>query len=445
MFKKGLQACMGMAVASVVFAGNSVSAQSIPVDQNILLQLQETIRQQQQQLQQQAEQIKAQSEILQKLQQQVSTMQKPSEPGPAQASAKAPSPADSAQVSLSSPSPAFVKSGNDRVKLSVSGELNRAINVIGDGGRAKLYHVDNDADNTKIRFTGNAIINDDLTIASRLEFAMTADESSQVSQRNQAPGNYIDAKYAEVSLESKTFGKISFGKGDTASYNSATVDLSKTDVVLYSSISDIAGGILFRDKNGALSTTTVANAFNACNGLNTQSRLRYDTPSLLGFVLSGSLVSGQRSDLALTWGGEGYGFQAAAAFGLANPKLEGVSLQYDGSCSVLHTATGLNLTLAGGLMDYKSQKDGTNLYAKLGWLASLTSLGQTAFGVDYTRSRDMAANGDRGYSVGAAVVQAFEKYSTELYMQYRLFSLNRTQSEPVNNINMGTFGVRVKF
>jgi hypothetical protein len=179
--------------------------------------------------------------------------------------------------------------------------------------------------------------------------------------------------------------------------------------------------------------------------LSTNSRLRYDSPTLFGFTLSGSLISRERSDLVLSWGGEGYGFQAASSFALVNPKISGAGLQYDGSASILHTGTGLNLTVSGGLLEYKKEKDGTNLYAKLGWLANLTSLGQTAFGVDYTRSRDMAADGDKGYSVGAAVVQAFEKYSTEVYMQYRLFSLNRTQMTPVNNINMGTFGVRVKF
>jgi hypothetical protein len=75
--------------------------------------------------------------------------------------------------------------------------------------------------------------------------------------------------------------------------------------------------------------------------------LRYDSPSLWGFVLSAAVVTDQRSDLALTWGGERYGFQAAGGFALANPKLAGAGLQYDGSFSLLHTARGLNLTVAG--------------------------------------------------------------------------------------------------
>jgi hypothetical protein len=166
---------------------------------------------------------------------------------------------------------------------------------------------------------------------------------------------------------------------------------------------------------------------------------------MFGFTLAGSVLSNDRSDASIIWGGEGYGFQAGGGFAVANSKIADTRLQYEGSFSVLHTDTGLNLTVSGGLQDRKIAKDGTNLYGKIGWLANLTSVGYTAFGVDYTRSRDMAADGDRGYSVGGAVVQGFEKYATDIYLQYRLFSLNRTQGNPVSNINMGTLGVRVKF
>lgn len=423
--------------AALLMIATAAFSQPLATDQGLLQQMQETIRQQQQQLQQQADQIKTQVEVLQKLKQQVDSLQ---------GSLTAPHAPVPAAVAVAQPQPpAVITSGNDKIKLSLSGQVNRAVNVINDGGRTKVYHVDNDADNSQLSFVGTAKVTNDLTLGTRLEFAMTADESSAVSQNAQSPGNFIDAKWAEVSLLSERFGKLSLGKGATASDGTATVDLSKTDIILYSSISDIAGGILFRQKDGSYSGTTLAQSFNALNGLGKKSRLRYDTPALLGFTLSSSLNTGQSSDVAVNWGGEGYGFQAAGGFGLANPKLEGSALQYDGSFSLLHKSTGLNLTTAGGLQERRNAKDGTNLYAKLGWLADLTKAGYTAFGVDYTRTRDMAAEGDKGYSVGGAVVQAFEKYATEFYLQYRLFSLDRTAGISVSDISVGTFGVRVKF
>jgi hypothetical protein len=415
----------------------TVSAQPLAVDPQVLQQMQETIRQQQLQLQQQSEQIKAQSEILHKLQQQISTLQQ--------------TPLPPVQTVPALPT---VTSGNDKVKLSISGQLNRAVVVANDGYNNTLYHVDNTVSNSRIRFVGTAKANDDLTVGTRIEVAISPDRSSAVSQQQKTlTDTYFDQRWVEISLTSKSFGKLSIGKGDAASNTTAEVDLSKTDVVQYASITDMGGGFLFRSKSGTqafipngASSLKVSDAFNSFDGLSRQSRLRYDSPSLYGFSLAGSLVSNQRSDLALFWGGQGYGFKGAGAFAVSNPKLASAGLLYDGSFSLLHTVTGLNLTLSGALQQYTTRNDATNLYAKLGWLANFTSLGYTAFGVDYTRSQNLAQAGDKGYSVGAAVVQAFEKIATELYFQYRIFSLDRAAGNtPVADINIGTFGARVKF
>ncbi len=422
----------------------TASAQPRAMDQQVLQQMQETIRQQQLQLQQQAEQIKAQSEILQRLQQQISTFQQTS----------APVQIPTAQtVQTAAPVP-VVTSGNDKIKLAISGQINRAVVVANDGYNSTLYHVDNTASNSRIRFVGTAKANEDLSIGTRIEIAVSPDRSSAVSQQQKTLSDtYFDQRWVEVSLASKRFGKLSIGKGDTASNTTAEVDLSKTDVVQYASITDMGGGFLFRSKNGTqafipngTSNLKVADAFSSFDGLSRQSRLRYDSPNLYGFSLAGSLVSNQRSDLALFWGGQGYGLKGAGAFAVSNPKLASAGLLYDGSFSLLHSATGLNLTLSGALQQYTTRKDATNLYGKLGWLANFTNLGYTAFGVDYTCSQDLAQAGDKGYSIGAAAVQAFEKYATELYFQYRIFSLDRAAgTAPAADITIGTFGARVKF
>ena len=422
------------------------AAQPVALDPLLLQQMQETIRQQQQQLQQQAEQIKAQAEVLQRLQQQISTLQQAAVPAPKTVQT-------TPQATPPAPQPPPITSGNNKIRLAVSGQINRAVVVANDGYNSTLYHVDNSVSSSRFRFVGTAQANQDLSIGTRIEIAVSPDRSSAVSQKDKTGGDLFDQRWVEISFTSKTFGKLSIGKGDTASNTTAEVDLSRTDVVQYASITDMGGGFLFRSQNGTqsfipngTSNLKVSDAFKSFDGLSRQSRLRYDSPNLYGFSLAGSLVSNQRSDLALFWGGEGYGFKGAGAFAVSNPKLASGGLLYDGSFSLLHTVTGLNLTLSGALQQYTTRKDATNLYAKLGWLANFSSLGYTAFGVDYTRSQDLAQVGDRGYSVGAAVVQAFEKYATELYFQYRIFSLDRaTGTTPVADINIGTFGARVKF
>jgi len=151
-----------------------------------------------------------------------------------------------AERGVPSPPEKVVTSGQKRVRLAISGQVNRAVNVADDGKNTAAYFVDNDASNTRVRFVGTAEATEDLTIGSRLELSLAPNESSEVSQDNEESGDYSDQRWAEISLASKRFGKLSLGKGDTASNNTAEVDLSKTDVVQYASIADIAGGMLFR-------------------------------------------------------------------------------------------------------------------------------------------------------------------------------------------------------
>ncbi len=346
----------------------------------------------------------------------------------------------------------IVSSSPGNIKLSISGQVNRAVNIIDDGKNTDAYFVDNDASNSRVRFIGTAKATDDLTVGSRIEVAFAPNESSSVNQNDEDNGNlsssdnFLDERWAEVSLDSKRFGKLSLGKGDAASNNAAEVDLSKTSVVQYASIADIASGMLFRQSSGdSLTTVKVSDAFSDLDGLSRKNRVRYDTPTFYGFSLAGSLVSNQRWDASLWWGGQGLGFKAVAAAAFADPNQDNTDYQYDGSFSLLHEATGLNLTLSAGLKERDDQGDNKNYYAKAGWLARFFSVGQTAFGVDYTRSVNFPTGRDDGYSVGGAVVQQFEEYGTELYMQYRVYSLDRDVEPSVQDLNVGTIGARVKF
>lgn len=458
--RQALMIFAGVLLAAQASAPGSLRAQNVTVDAALLQQLQEVIQQQQQQIQRQqqriemqSDQLRSQSDVLSSLQKQVQDLQETASNAESQAieakstaqqavdtakKAEAVAPAGSSDDKV-------VTSGQERIKLAISGQINRAVNTIGDGKNTRVYFVDNDASNTRFRFVGTGKVTDDFTIGSRLEVALTSNESSDVSQDNEDPDDFLDVRWAEVSFDSKSLGKLSLGQGDTASNNSAEVDLSRTDVVQYSSIADIAGGIQFRDNDDSLTGISISDAFQNLDGLSRRDRLRYDTPSFYGFRLAGSAVSDQRWDTSIWWGGEGYGLKAGAAAAVSDPNTDEADLRYSGSTSILHEETGLNFTLAGGLEDRDDGGDRTNLYAKGGWIGDFFSFGNTAFGLDYTYSNNFPTNTDDGYSVGAAVVQSIGDYGTEIYAQYRVYSLDRDGSPGVQDIHVGTIGTRVKF
>ena len=97
------------------------------------------------------------------------------------------------------------------------------------------------------------------------------------------------------------------------------------------------------------------------------------------------------------------------------------------------------------LLERDSQGDARNLYAKAGWLMRFFPVGHTAFGVDYTHSLNLPTGRDEGYSIGAAAVQQFEEFGTEIYMLYRLHALDRDAEPSVHDINVGSIRARVRF
>jgi hypothetical protein len=395
---------------------------------------------------QDAEKIEQLERLIREQQQQLESMQRQLNELK-QTANEAKTQAEEAKTAAQAPVAKTVTSGQERVKLAVSGQVNRMVNVIDDGKNTTGYFVDNDVSNTRVRFVGTAEATDDLTIGSRIEYAVTSNESGDVNQDNESAGDFFNVRWADLTLTSKRFGKLWLGRGDTASNNTSEVDLSKVDVLAYASVADPAAGMLFRESGGNNSLTTIAisDAFNDRDGLSRRSRVRYDTPTLWGFHLAGSLVEDQRSDASIWWGGQAWGFKAAAAAAVADPNDDSADLQYNGSFSILHEGTGLNLTAAAGMLDRDDEGDPTNFYGKLGWLANLFSVGQTGFGVDYTRSLNLPTGRDDGYSVGAVAVQQFDQYGTEFYLGYRLYSLDRDVAPSVEDLHVGTVGARVKF
>jgi hypothetical protein len=404
---------------------------------------------QQRQIEDQQNQLNAQGQLLLDLQRKFESLAKDAEKKEVPvASGKPVTQPAVASTEVSPPVKNVITSGGGEwAKLSLSGFVNRMVNIVDDGVDTDAYYVDNDNAESRFNLVGTVTATDDLTLGTRIELTIAPNKSGVVNQENQADNNDVfDQRWAEVSLDSQRFGKLSLGKGDTASMNSAAADLSRTMVISYATTTDLAGGMLFRQEDDdTLTDLTIFGAFANFDGLNRRNRVRYDTPTFHGFTFGTTAIADERYDGALRWGGQGYGFKAVASAAVANTNQADADYQYDGSFSILHEDTGLNLTLSGGTLERDGQRDPTNFYAKIGWLKRFFSVGVTAFGVDYTRSMYLPTDGDDGYSIGAAVVQPFDDYGTELYALYRYYTLDRDDEPEVQDINIISVGTRVKF
>ena len=285
-------------------------AQDAAKIENLLIVIDSQQRQnedQQRQIEDQQNQLNAQKQLLLDLQRQLESLVKDGEKKEVPVAAVKPA-AKPEVASTKEPPPvenAITSGGGEWAKLSLSGFVNRMVMVVDDGKDTDAYYVDNDNAESRINLVGTVSATDDLTLGSRIELTIAPNKSGVVDQENQDVNNVFDQRWTEVSIDSKRFGKLSLGKGDTASMNTAASDLSRTTLIAYATITDTAGGMLFRSKDDdTLTDLRIFDAFRNFDGLNRRNRLRYDTPAFYGFSIGATAISDQRYDGALKWGGK---------------------------------------------------------------------------------------------------------------------------------------------
>jgi hypothetical protein len=108
----------------------------------------------------------------------------------------------------------------------------------------------------------------------------------------------------------------------------------------------------------------------------------------------------------------------------------------------VHVPSGLNFTLAGG--DHQTE-DGQYVYGKLGWIGSLTSLGDTAISIDYYDGSDFVFSGSSSSSWGIQAVQGFDDWNLEAYLGYRVFTYDDVPGADFEDLAALLVGARWRF
>lgn len=427
-----------------------VAGAASAVDEKMLERMEQIIKQQQAQIEEQQAQNRAQAKAIENLQKQVSAL--------SENVVKEATDAAKAEVAKASLPPDVIRSkGGDKVSLKVYGQVNRGVLIADDGDSSDAYFVDNANSSSRIGLLGDAKVNDDITVVAKMEFEYKTNPSDGVNQNDKNPdGSSFNSRWIDAQFMSKRFGTLYLGKGSTASDTTSERDLSGTDVIGYSSIADMSGGILFYDDvQNELTTTTIGTVFSNFDGLSRRNRIRYDSPEFMGFTAGGSLLS-DGGDVSLKYAtkwGEDWKFAAAIAY--ADPQAidDNTDNQYNGSASILHSS-GVNLTLAAGsknLVDGLFNPNGTFrdddpsfYYGKLGYRTKWFEIGESRFSADYMYSENLAQDNDEAKSFGIQMVQDFSDWGSELYLGYRLHKLDRDFSD-YKDINSLMSGVRVKF
>ena len=367
------------------------------------------------------------------------------------ATAAAPSPDQDDRTTAQMVADGFTWKDTSGRSLTLSGQINPAFNVVSDGIDTSVFIVDNDTSGTRFRLDADSPLGE-TSMGATLEIGASPNNSYDVSQLASQTDADFNVRRAEVSFRDDRYGRLQLGKGSSAADDTAEYDLSLVaGPIMYAGVADIAGGILFTDGTD-YSEVTVGDAFFDFDG-DRLARIRYDSP-MFGPV-QGSASYGQDDQwaAAVTLGGD-YGdwsgwtvgdFTLLAAASVYATEDDAVDYAYAASGSVKYDPVGISLTLSTGGHKLDEGDDPSNFYAKVGWDTSLSALGETGFGFDYTRGENISADGADGTSFGLAAVQKIDRFGIDLYAQLRWYELDQPESPDLKNITVGTFGTKFTF
>jgi len=350
-----------------------------------------------------------------------------------------------------------VTSGNDNVKLKISGHVNRAVMFADNGNQSKFFHVDNDNSSTRFRFQGEARVNEDFMAGAQILMQVESNSSADVDivRKKESDGSVITDRHLEVYFDSKRFGRLWLGKGETASDTTNEIDLSGTGVVAdaASGIEEFAGGIsFFNRKDPEEPGPRIKSVFANFDGLDLKNRVRYDTPNFYGFTLGTSHADTDSYDGAIKFAGEFSGHKVQAAFAATRdyPSFA----QYNSSASVLFSC-GISLSGAWGIRDFRGaekirgvdkveRKNADLLWGKLGFQHQWFEIGTTALAADVGRVRNLDESGDRAKAWGVFLVQNIDIIATEIFWGARWHRLSRREAD-FRTVGASMVGARVKF
>lgn len=336
-----------------------------------------------------------------------------------------------------------VSSGDSRLSLTISGQVNRAILYADDGGAdgTDLFFVDN-ADNlsSRLRAEGTGRFDPEIFAGAVFEGQFATNPTTEISigQSSSAGSGAFTARVVEIYIDHAGIGRFTIGRGETASNGTSEVDLSGTELAGYSLVSDFAGGIAFTGGPGG----QIVDEYTNMDGFGLDDRFRYDSPSIGGvFKVSASRFEEDDGwDVAARYAGQVGGFQVAAAVGYGDT--DSIT-QINGSLSAIDRSSGISVTVAGGSQNTGGVDDPTFLYGKLGYQLDLFSFGTTALAADYATASIGTAD-ETFTSIGVLAVQNIDRISTDLYAALRTHSFEENGNE-ADNIGGLMVGARVKF
>jgi predicted porin len=380
------------------------------------------------------------------------------------------------------------RKGNRAVSLTIYGQVNRGLLIWDDGEDSDAYVVDNDADSTRFGFMGEGKLKPGWKAGFNIELEVKDAASDEVSQGfdevNEALENAeedrgiaetVRTRLAYWYINSERLGQISVGHNATATDGIAEVNLQNNAGKLIGTTALVKNFVTEPQSSPLYDLApTWGDIASNLSGIGRDDIIRYDSPSLHGFILSASWGDDDLHDVALRFKREWNSLRIAAGIGWAYDGTgangsEGDS-EYEiiaGSFSVMHVPTGIFLNGSAGEKNYEVFLDDASYWAiqagvERKWLpyGATTITGEYAsYEGDFNSSTPLAFrgasydafNGWEANKWGLSVVQAFDNAALDVYLHLERWEGNGILSsggddfDGEGELSIALIGSRIKF
>ncbi|MFT6583458.1 MAG: hypothetical protein ACJAU6_003912, partial [Alphaproteobacteria bacterium] len=269
----------------------------------------------------------------------------------------------------------------------------------------------------------------------------------QSVQAAEVNGGTFDTRHIDLQLTSKSMGKLYLGHGsDAADASMGSTDLSGTLVALSGGGDEdlTFGGENFVNAAGTVILRSGA-ASDEYDGTR-EDRIRYDTPSFGGFKGMISHANDDTVAFGMRYGGSFSGLKVKAHVSRINNEANAQRDVTTAAVGIL-LPMGLSVQVAAGErdLDTTGREDPTMMFYRVGYRFKGSEMGETRLAISYSENEDLALDGDKLQTTSVAIVQIIEPLGSELFASYNNVDLERTGVVGIEDIDVFSVGMRVKF
>jgi hypothetical protein len=268
------------------------------------------------------------------------------------------------------------RKGNRVVSLQIYGQVNKALLIWDDGVDSDAYIVDNQLASSRVGLKGKAQISQGVSAGYNIELEIADAQSAAVNNvsnrvKDKQGDDYnltgstsdtLILRQNNFWIENEKLGRLTVGHQSVASAGAFDVVVSNSGQtsaqVIGNSFAVREGGA----SNGGLLTHWVDNLGNPAS--NDNDVVRYDSPSIYGFILSAAWGDNDYADVALRFKKDFGAVRLAAALAYMWDGQYGTSRgdneTFGGSISAMHVPTGLYASFQASHREYDvlaGQKD----------------------------------------------------------------------------------------